>query len=109
MQKRRQEQILAILKAEKYATVKYLTHILDCSTATVNRDLNELQTAGLLKRCYGGAEAVDGLLPPLPQRQFYRKGEKRRNAKKAAELIQNGDFERHINRVRRKMRKELSE
>lgn len=91
MQKQRQEYILEILKAEKYATVKYLTRVLNCSTATVNRDLNEMQRMKLVKRCYGGAEAVSGGLPPLPQRQFYMQGEKRRNAKKAAELIQNGD------------------
>lgn len=91
MQKRRQEQISQILETEKFVTVRYLTHILDCSTATINRDLNEMQRLGLLKRCYGGAEAVSRRLPPLVQRQFYMQKEKRRNAKKAAELIQNGE------------------
>ena len=91
MQKRRQEQISQILEREKFVTVRYLTHILDCSTATINRDLNEMQRLGLLKRCYGGAEAISGRLPPLVQRQFYMQKEKRRNAKQAAELIQNGE------------------
>lgn len=91
MKKQRQEQILQILNAEKYATVRYLTHILDCSTATVNRDLNEMQRKKLIKRHFGGAEVVSGGLPPLPQRQFYMQKEKRRNAQKAAELIKNGD------------------
>lgn len=91
MQKQRQEQILHILQFEKYVTVKYLTHILNCSTATINRDLNEMQRMNLIKRSYGGAEAVSGGLPPLPQRQFYMQKEKRLNAQKAAELIQNGD------------------
>ena len=54
MQSQRQKQILRILESDKYVTVKYLTHVLDCSTATVNRDLNEMQRLGLLKRCYGG-------------------------------------------------------
>ena len=57
MQKQRQEQILHILQFEKYVTVKYLTHILNCSTATINRDLNEMQRMNLIKRSYGGAEA----------------------------------------------------
>lgn len=91
MQKQRQKQISQILETEKFVTVRYLTHILDCSTATINRDLNEMQRLGLLKRCYGGAEAVSGGLPPLVQRQFYMQKEKRRNAKKAAELIRNGE------------------
>lgn len=91
MQIQRQKQILRILDIEKYVTVKYLTHVLDCSTATINRDLNEMQRMGLLKRCYGGAESVSGGLPPLVQRQFYMQKEKRNNAQKAAELIQNGD------------------
>lgn len=91
MQKKRQEQILSILESEKYATVKYLTRILDCSTATVNRDLNEMQRLGLVKRSYGGAEAVGGKLPPLPQRQFFMQKEKRHNAKAAADIIENGD------------------
>ncbi|MBQ6823325.1 MAG: DeoR/GlpR transcriptional regulator [Clostridia bacterium] len=91
MQKQRQEQILQILDAEQYATVQYLTHVLGCSTATVNRDLNAMQQMKLVKRCYGGVEAVKGGLPPLPQRQFYMQKEKRQNAQKAAGLIQNGD------------------
>jgi len=91
MQSQRQKQILRILEQDKFVTVRYLTHILDCSTATVNRDLNEMQRLGLLKRCYGGAEAVSGGLPPLVQRQFYMQKEKRNNAQKAAELIKNGE------------------
>lgn len=89
--KERQEQILHLLETQKYVTVKYLTHILRYSTATVNRDLNELQALGYLKRSYGGAEAIDHRLPPLPARQFYMQKEKRRNACEAANLIQNGE------------------
>ncbi len=91
MQKQRQQQISQILEAEKYVTVRYLTHILDCSTATINRDLNEMQRMGLLKRCYGGAEAISDQLPPLVRRQFYMQKEKRRNAQKAAELINDNE------------------
>ena len=89
--KQRQEQILALLKTEAYVTVKYLTRVLQYSTATVNRDLNEMQAQGLIKRCRGGAEAVNGKLPPFATRQFYMQKEKRRNASRAAQLIEDGD------------------
>ena len=92
LRKERQEQILHILSAQKYVTVKYLTRVLDCSTATVNRDLNDMQMQGLIKRSYGGAEAIGpDKLPPLPVRQFYMQKEKRHNALEAAKLIENGD------------------
>ncbi|MBE6691608.1 MAG: DeoR/GlpR transcriptional regulator [Ruminococcaceae bacterium] len=91
-QKLRQEQILHILQKRGYVTVRYLTQALHYSSATINRDLNTMQTLGLVKRTYGGVEAVDrNHFFPLPQRQLYMKKEKRRNAQAAAELIQNGD------------------
>ena len=92
IQKERQEQILHLLETQKYVTVKYLTRVLHYSTATINRDLNEMQALGLVKRSHGGAEAVgDNRLPPLLQRQFYMQKEKRRNAFEAAKLIQDGE------------------
>lgn len=91
-QKLRQDQILDILKAQGYVTVRYLTNALQYSTATVNRDLNAMQLLGLVKRSYGGVElAKERSFPPLSQRLFYQKMEKRRIAEKAAEQIQNGD------------------
>ena len=91
-QKLRQEQILHILQERGYVTVRYLTGALHYSSATVNRDLNAMQTLGLVKRTYGGVEAVDRHhFFPLPQRQLYMKKEKRRNAHAAAALIENGD------------------
>ena len=91
-QKLRQEQILHILQERGYVTVRYLTNTLHYSSATVNRDLNAMQTLGLVKRTYGGVEAVDHHnFFPLPQRQLYMKKEKRRNAHAAAALIENGD------------------
>ncbi|MBQ9132657.1 MAG: DeoR/GlpR transcriptional regulator [Clostridia bacterium] len=91
-QKIRQEQILNILNQQGYVTVRYLSDTLQYSTATINRDLNAMQSAGLVKRSYGGVEAVSGKhLPPLIQRQFYHRREKRRIAELAVEQIQNGD------------------
>ena len=92
-QKLRQEQILHILEKKKYVTVRYLCNTLHYSSATINRDLNAMQAVDLVKRSYGGVEAVEKShhLPPLPQRQIYMRKEKKRLAKAAAELIKNGD------------------
>lgn len=91
-QKIRQEQILNILEKRGYVTVKYLVDTLHYSSATINRDLNQMQLLGLVKRTYGGVEAAKrGHLPALSQRQFYMKKEKRRIAREAAALICNGD------------------
>ena len=91
-QKIRHEQILNILEKRGYVTVKYLVNALHYSSATINRDLNEMQILGLVKRSYGGVEARKrGRLPPLSEREFYMKKEKRRIAQEAAKLICNGD------------------
>ena len=88
----RQAQILAILEKRGYVTVRYLVDHLHYSSATINRDLNQMEVLGLVKRSYGGVEAArKEHLPALPERQFYMKKEKRRIAKEAARLIQNGD------------------
>lgn len=91
-QKLRQEEILNILKKQGYVTVQYLVDVLQYSTATINRDLNAMQRQGLVKRSYGGVEAaVARRLPPLLQRQYYRKKEKRRIAEEAVRHVENGD------------------
>ena len=91
-QKLRQAQILEILEKRSFVTVRYLVDTLHYSSATINRDLNQMETLGLVKRSYGGVEAAKrSNLPALSERQFYMKKEKRRIAHAAAGLIQNGD------------------
>lgn len=91
-QKVRQEQILNILEKRGYVTVRYLVDTLHYSSATINRDLNQMQVLGLVKRTYGGVEAAKrGSLPALSERLFYMKKEKRRIAREAAGLVQNGE------------------
>ncbi len=91
-QRIRHEKILSILKKQGFATVKELVALLDYSTATVNRDLNELQKQGLVKRSYGGAEAtLQKKYPPLPFRYDLMKKEKRHIGKAAAALVEDGD------------------
>ena len=83
---------MAILQKRGYVTVRYLVDALHYSSATINRDLNHMQVLGLVKRTYGGVEAVKAAhLPALAERQFYMKKEKRRIARAAAGLIRNGE------------------
>lgn len=90
--KLRHEQILLLLKSNGFVTVKELVTTLNYSSATINRDLNEMQKAGLVKRSYGGVEEAErSHLPPFVQRQFFMKKEKRMNAQAAAALIENGE------------------
>lgn len=91
-QKIRRERILELILQHGFVTVQYLSSVLQYSTATINRDLNAMQSEGLVKRSYGGVEAVKSShLPPLPQRQYYHKKEKRKLAEAAVELIESGD------------------
>lgn len=91
-QKLRYDQIRDILEKRGYVTVRYLVDTLHYSSATINRDLNKMQTLGLVKRTYGGVEAAKKeRLPVLSERQFYMKKEKRRIAREASLLIRNGD------------------
>ena len=91
-QKVRQDRIIHILEQQGFVTVRYLVEVLQYSTATVNRDLNALEQQGLVKRSYGGVEAVKKVhLPPLNMRLYYKQQEKRRIAEAAVSLIKSGD------------------
>ena len=67
-QKERIDEILEILKANGYVTVKFLTEALHYSTATINRDLNIMEKQKLVHRSYGGVELVKNKSIPLPFR-----------------------------------------
>lgn len=56
----RKEEILALLKANKTASVEELATKLYVSPATVRRDLTEMQKLGLVERSHGGAVIVEG-------------------------------------------------
>ncbi len=90
-QKERLERIMDFLNRNGFATVKELTELLHYSTATVNRDLNALEGMKKIKRSYGGAEPVKEKAIPLPFRYEKMKVAKKRIAKAAAALIEDGD------------------
>lgn len=90
MSQKRIDLILNIIKEQGYVTVKYLCDELHYSTATINRDLNDLQNKKLIVRHYGGAELASKKGTPLVFRYHKMRPVKRVIAKKAAELIKDG-------------------
>ncbi len=89
--KLRQDEILKILKNHGYVSVKYLGDKLHYSTATINRDLNDLQKRGLVTRSYGGVELVRSPYIPIMSRVQKMRSEKRHIGKLAASFVKDGD------------------
>jgi DeoR family galactitol utilization operon repressor len=69
--------------------VNKLSRELGVSEVTVRADLNELETQGLLSRSRGGAQLA--VHQSIIERQELRVEEKNRIARKAAELVRDGD------------------
>ena len=90
-QSERLDLILEILKKNGYTTVKYLNEQLHYSNATVSRDLALLEAKKLVKRSYGGVELNENQSTPLVFRYHKMKASKIKIARKAAELIEDGD------------------
>ena len=55
LKKERQNNIFDIIKERKYCTVNFLSKQLFVAPITIRRDLTEMEFAGLITRCYGGA------------------------------------------------------
>ena len=90
-QGKRLEEIVNLITENGYITAKYLTEKLHYSTATINRDLNLLQSKGIIKRNYGGVELVKQHTEKLPFRYHKMHAEKNRLAKLASALVEDGD------------------
>ena len=87
----RRDSILEILENKGYVTVKYLTEVLHYSSATVNRDLNALQSQQLITRSYGGVELVRSKYVPVFFRAHKMRAEKHWIGKAAAAFVKDGD------------------
>ena len=89
----RQEQILELLKTTKYMTVEQLSRTLYVSEPTVRRDLNELARQNFIARSHGGAmlRSEHNAEVPIDFRSAFQTKAKSAIAKKAAELIKDGD------------------
>jgi DeoR/GlpR family transcriptional regulator of sugar metabolism len=86
----RQERVRQIVRSRHAVRVEELRSELGVSTATIRRDLDELEERGALRRVHGGAVAVD--VRPIEAR-FEAKAakhapEKQRIAARAAELVE---------------------
>ncbi len=89
--KERQEHILEILRQQGYVTVKYLTNALHYSSATINRDLNALQSRQLVIRSYGGVEPIASTYVPVFFRTHQTHTVKKYIGMAAAALVRDGD------------------
>ena len=95
----RHESILRVLRNGQFASVAEITELLQCSEATIRRDLARLESEGRLRRVRGGAERIElpqDFQPQSMQLPFeYRKGilleKKRLIGRKAASLCTEGE------------------
>ena len=60
MSQKRIDQILDLMKQNGYVTVKFLCEKLHYSTATINRDLNELQKKKLIVHMHKRLSGITG-------------------------------------------------
>lgn len=93
LKKERQNAILEIVKSRKYCTVNFLSAQLFVAPITIRRDLGEMESAGLIARCYGGAAIPDheNREVPFEIRNKSNFSVKEQLAKKAAKCIHTGD------------------
>src|SRR5262245_48223029 len=90
--KQRQQAIAEVISRDGQATVVALCQLFDVSPATIRRDLDELDTQGVIIRTHGGAMRISPALPELPvlQRSSEQVEAKRRIGKAAAALVPEG-------------------
>lgn len=93
LKKERQEQILNTLHTKQFCSVKQLASQLFVAPITVRRDLVEMEAAGLIKRCHGGASILDSQNRSVPfeLRSRENASAKAAIARKACKLINQGD------------------
>jgi len=90
----RAQEILKVLTAESYVTVKQLSEWLYTSESSIRRDLTALENQGLVTRSYGGVELVKNTsyIVPFSTRAHHNIAAKKIMARKAAQLIHDGDI-----------------
>ena len=93
-QNEREMEIVKLLSAESYMTVKELSRILYTSESSIRRDLTGLEKRGIVRRSYGGVELSKTNVNVLPFniRLHDRVQEKKLIAQKAAPLVHDGDI-----------------
>ena len=89
----RKLKIVEYLQEHMRASVQELSRSFQVSESTVRRDLQELEDTKLLKRTHGGAVCLDNVNfePTFLEKEDKFRKEKEAIARKASELIQDGD------------------
>ena len=93
MAEERRNRLLELVRSHGFASLPDLADKLQVSESTVRRDLDQLESNGSAKRTHGGV-FYTGTSPKLPhfdERQPAQWDKKRLIARRAAELIENGD------------------
>jgi DeoR family fructose operon transcriptional repressor len=90
---KRLEELRGILNQDRVVRVEELTEQLGVSSATIRRDLGELEKLGEVRRVYGGAVSTGGRLdePVFDDKTSVAAPEKRRIAEAAAEYVKPND------------------
>ncbi len=87
-------QVLEMLKQEPTALVRDLAVRMGVSESTVRRDLDDLESQGLVRRLYGGvvlqSQPQAQVEPPFEVREISQRREKDLIGRAAAALVQNG-------------------
>ncbi len=85
----REDRILELLKEHRFLSVERLSSLLYVSPSSVRRTLNQMQTAGLVIRNYGGVMLCETqtVAAPLSLRRESHKTKKKQIAKQAASLL----------------------
>jgi DeoR family fructose operon transcriptional repressor len=89
----RMDKITQILRQERVVRVRQLCQRIGVSPATIRRDLNEMETRGLVRKVHGGAVAVDARLdePVFDDKTGLQAAEKQRIAAQALEYVRPRD------------------
>ncbi len=89
----RENQILDLLKEKGFISVADFSKMLFASESSIRRDLTNLEKKGIVRRSYGGAELIvsKSNILPFTTRAYSNVEEKQIIAKKAAELVSDGD------------------
>lgn len=85
--------ILLFIDKHSRGSVQELSQTLSVSESTIRRDLKELEEAKLLKRTHGGAVSLQSVSfeAAFPEKEDRFLDEKMRIARKAVEMIEEGD------------------
>ena len=88
----RQSQILSLLEEKGSIRVSELSERFGISGATIRKDIRALESLGKLRRTHGGAISIEESEISREEAETISRSEKIAIAKKAAELIQDGDI-----------------